>query len=87
MYQRFACVCGCDEVAHLRKGDQGLVEIKIGGDKLIEHGTETLKTLKNKIDTTGMEGPRFLMVLTGVVQYVCCRTDGLYVVTIGCLRE
>ena len=35
----------CDAVIHLRNGSYGLVEIKLGGDKLIEEGAQTLKTL------------------------------------------
>lgn len=41
----------CDAVVHLRNGKFGLVEIKLGGDKLIEEGATTLKTLAGKIDT------------------------------------
>ena len=37
---------------HLRNGDYGLVEIKLGGDKLIEIGSETLKDLASIIDIT-----------------------------------
>ncbi|MCI8851537.1 MAG: hypothetical protein HFE82_08415 [Erysipelotrichaceae bacterium] len=30
----------CDAVIHLRNGEYGLVEIKLGGDKLIQEGAE-----------------------------------------------
>ena len=33
----------CDAVVHLRNGVYGLVEIKLGGDRLISEGVETLK--------------------------------------------
>ncbi len=33
----------CDAVIHLCNGNYGLVEIKLGGDKLIEEGVRTLK--------------------------------------------
>lgn len=54
----------CDAVVHLRNGKFGLIEIKLGGDQLIEQGATTLKTLAAKIDTDKMKAPSFLMVLT-----------------------
>lgn len=77
----------CDAVVHLRNGSYGLVEIKLGGDKLIEEGADTLKALKNKIDTTKMQEPSFLMVLTGIGDYAYCRSDGVCVVPIGALKD
>ena len=56
----------CDAVIHLRNGSYGLIEIKIGGSKLIDEGADNLKTLSGKIDTTKMKKPSFLMVLTGI---------------------
>ena len=35
----------CDAVVHLRNGKYGLVEVKLGGDKLINEGAENLLTL------------------------------------------
>ena len=66
----------CDAVIHLRNGCYGLIEIKLGGDRLIEEGAENLKKLRNKIDTTKMKAPAFLMVLIGVGDYVYRRPDG-----------
>lgn len=77
----------CDSVVHLRNGGYGLVEIKLGGDKLIEEGVATLKSLAKKIDTTRMKEPSFLMVLTGTTSYAYRREDGIYVVPIGCLKD
>ena len=77
----------CDSVVHLRNGSYGLVEIKLGGDKLIEEGAATLKSLAKKIDTTRMKEPSFLMVLTGTTSYAYRREDGIYVVPIGCLKD
>ena len=77
----------CDAVVHLRNGDYGLVEIKIGGDKLINEGAENLKKLDKKIDTTKMKAASFLMVLTGTGDYAYRRPDGVYVVPIGCLKD
>ena len=77
----------CDAVIHLRNGQYGLVEIKLGGDTLINEGIENLKTLFNKIDTKKMKKPAFLMVLTGTGNYAYKRKDGVYVVPIGCLKD
>lgn len=77
----------CDAVVHLRNGSYGLIEIKLGGDKLIDEGAESLKTIADKIDTTKMKRPSFLMVLTGTSPYAYRREDGIYVVPIGCLKH
>lgn len=77
----------CDAVVHLRNGSYGLVEIKLGGDKLIEEGARTLATLAALIDTTKMKSPSFMMVLTGVGRYAYRRPDGVLVVPISCLRN
>jgi len=77
----------CDAVLHLRNGSFGLIEIKLGGDKLIDEGATTLKTLGKKIDTDKMKSPSFLMVLTGTGKYAFRREDGVYVVPIGCLKD
>ena len=77
----------CDTVIHLRNGSYGLIEIKLGGDKLIEEGCTSLKKLANKIDTDKMMEPSFLMVLTATGDYAYKRSDGIYVVPIGCLKD
>lgn len=77
----------CDAVIHLRNGSYGLVEIKLGGDKLIDEGVNTLKAFKDKIDTDVMNEPSFLMILTGIGDYAYRREDGIYVVPIGCLKD
>ena len=77
----------CDAVIHLRNGAYGLIEVKLGGDKLIEEGAENLKKLRDKIDTTKMKAPSFLMVLIGVGDYAYQRQDKVYVVPLGCLKD
>lgn len=77
----------CDAVIHLRNGQYGLVEIKLGGDKLIEDGAASLIALSGKIDTNKMKAPSFLMVLIGVGDFAYRRPDGVYVVPIGCLKD
>lgn len=77
----------CDAVIHLRNGKYGLIEIKLGGEKLIEEGVETLKSMKSKIDINKMNAPSFLMVITGIGDYAYQRPDGVLVVPIGCLKN
>ena len=77
----------CDAVVHLRNGDYGLVEIKLGGDNLIEEGASSLKELATKIDTTKMKTPSFMMVLIGIGSYAYQREDGVWVVPISCLKD
>lgn len=75
----------CDAVIHLRNGSYGLVEIKLGGDKLIEEGAQTLKTLSDLIDTNSMKKPSFMMVLCAQAPFAYKRNDGVYVVPITSL--
>ncbi len=77
----------CDAVVHLRNGQYGLIEIKLGGETLINDGVKTLLALSAQIDTTRMNAPAFKMVLTAVGEYAYRRPDdGVYVVPIGCLK-
>ena len=78
----------CDAVLHLRNGKYGLIEIKLGGEDLIKEGAKSLKDLADKIDTTKMKNPSFLMVLTGTGDFAYQREeDGVFVVPIGCLKD
>ena len=77
----------CDAVVHLRNGQYGLIEIKLGGDSLIKEGAETLNDLAGQIDTTRMKSPAFKMILTATGEYAYRRPeDGIYVIPIGCLK-
>ena len=77
----------CDAAVSLRDGRYGLVEIKLGGAPLIEHGAETLKKLASRLDTTKMAKPSFLMVLTAVGDCAYTRPDdGIIVCPIGALK-
>ena len=77
----------CDAVLHRRNGSYGLIEIKLGGKENIDKAVKTLTTLANNIDTTKMQAPSFLMVLTAVGNFAYRRSDGVYVIPIGCLRD
>lgn len=76
----------CDAVMHLEDGRWGAIEIKLGGDDLIEYGAQSLKTLQNKIvEKSEEKAPSFLMVLTAVGG-AYKREDGVYVAPINMLR-
>ncbi len=77
----------CDAVVHLRNGMYGLVEIKLGGEDLIEEGAKSLLKLRKVLDTEKMREPSFLMVLVGVGKYAYERDDGVLVVPAGCLKN
>lgn len=77
----------CDSVIHLRNGRYGLVEIKLGGQALIEEGAKTLNKFESLIDTQKMSGPSFKMILTAVGSLAYKREDGIYVVPIDCLKN
>lgn len=77
----------CDAVIHLRNGSYGLIEVKLGGDALINEGAANLLRLSEKIDTDKMEKPAFLMVLCGVAPFAYRREDGVFVVPISCLKD
>ncbi len=77
----------CDAVIHLRNGKYGLVEVKLGGDSLVNEGAASLLALAGKINTEKMNEPSFMMVLTGTGNYAYRRKDGVYVVPVGCLKD
>ena len=76
----------CDAVVHLDDGRWGAIEIKLGGDELVEAGANSLKLLKAKIEEKSDEmAPSFLMVLTAVGG-AYQREDGVYVAPINLLK-
>lgn len=77
----------CDAVIHLRDGQYGLVEIKLGGSAAIENAAKTLKSIALQIDADKMKEPSFLMVLVGDCPYAYRRPDGVFVVPVGTLRD
>lgn len=77
----------CDTVIHLKNGRYGLAEIKLGGQKFIEDAAENLKSLSNKIDTSKMPAPSFLMIVIGIGEFAYKREDGIFIVPIGCLKN
>ena len=77
----------CDTVIHMRNGTYGLIEIKLGGNKLIEEGAVNLNSLQDKIDTTKMNKPSFMAIIVGIGDYAYRREDGIYIIPISCLKN
>ena len=78
----------CDAVMRLENGSYGLIEIKTGGETLIEKGVRTLETLSSKIDTTRMPPPSFRIVLVAVGDFAYRRKeDGIIVCPVGCIKD
>ena len=76
----------CDAVVHLEDGRWGGIEIKLGGDDLINDGAESLKKLRDKIvEKSDEQAPSFLLVLTAVGG-AYKREDGVFVAPINLLR-
>ena len=72
-----------DAVIKLDDGRYGLIEVKLGS-KDIEEGAENLCKIEKLVIEHEMTAPSFKMVLTGT-ELAYRRTDGVYVVPIGCL--
>ncbi|MCQ2070914.1 MAG: DUF4143 domain-containing protein [archaeon] len=77
----------CDIVVHLRNGKYALIEVKLGGDSLIDEGAKTLKKVLGKIDLDSMGAPSFMAVVTGIGNRAYRREDGILVIPIGTLRN
>lgn len=73
----------CDTIVHLKDGRWAPIEIKLGGDNLIEEGAKNL--LKLKSDIAEKNQPSFMMILTATGP-AYRRQDGIYVVPINCLK-
>ncbi len=77
----------CDAVIHLRDGRYALIEVKLGGETLVEEGVATLKKVLSKIDTDRMGEPSFMAVITGTGRYAYRRSDGIYTIPLGVLKN
>ena len=65
----------CDAVVHLRDGSCGLVEVKLGGDRLVEEGAAAVNKLAGKLDLQKMKKPKFKMVLTAIGKFAYRRKE------------
>ena len=76
-----------DAIVHLEDGRWGAIEIKVGGEKLINEGLDSLRLFKEKIMKKSDENiPSFMMVLTAFGPLYKTR-DGIYVVPINMLKD
>lgn len=71
----------CDTIIHFDNGKWAAVEIKLGGEKLIEEGAKNLEKLKNVVENDNLIF-RMILTATGAAYR---RKDGIYVVPITCL--
>ena len=83
LYYRHNTDLEIDAIIHLRDGRWGAVEVKMGTND-IDKAAGNLKALRDKVDTSVMRDPSFLMILTAG-KYAYRRDDGVSVVPIGCL--
>lgn len=77
----------CDCVMHLHNGKYALIEIKLGGERLIEDGVKNLLRLEENINKDNMGAPSFKMVVVGAGAGAYQRKDGVWVVPVSCLRD
>ena len=68
-----------------QSGRWGAIEIKLGAG-YIDAAAKNLLRFKEKVNTEKCGEPAFLMVLTGTT-YSYRRDDGVYVVSIGSLKN
>jgi len=76
----------CDMIVSLRDGRSGLVEVKLGGDALIENAAKSLNDLYGKLDTSKTRTPSFRMVIVADGSFAYRRKDDVIVCPIGCLK-
>lgn len=74
-----------DAIIRTDDGKWGAVEIKLGAG-YIDEACENLLKFKDRVDIEKSGEPAFLMVLTGT-NYSYKRPDGIYVVSIGTLKD
>ena len=76
----------CDAILRTWDGQYALVEIKLGGDTLVEEGAASLTKLSDLIVAKGKTPPAFKMVLTAVGEFAYRRKDGIVVCPLGALK-
>ena len=74
-----------DAILRMPSGKWGAIEIKLGAGYIDEAANNLLK-FKEHVDTNKCGEPAFLLVLTGA-NYSYKRDDGVYVVSIGTLKN
>ena len=74
-----------DAILRTSNGTWGAIEIKLGAG-FIDQAAQNLLKFKEHVDTKKCGEPAFLLVLTGA-NYSYKRNDGVYVVSIGTLKD
>lgn len=74
-----------DAIFRISDGRWGAIEIKLGAG-FVDEAAKNLLKFKEKVDIKKCGEPSFLMVLTGT-NYSYKREDGIYVVSIGTLKN
>ena len=77
----------CDTVLHRRNGSYALIEVRLGGEKLINDAAASMTELAGNIDTGKMPAPSFMAVIVAAGKYAYRRQDGVFVIPIGCLKD
>lgn len=76
----------CDNVIHFDNGKYALIEIKLGGDKILEAESHLLELEKLISANEYLQKPEFMMIITGT-DMAYTLPSGILVVPIGCLRN
>ena len=74
-----------DLIVSLNDGRWAAIEVKLGEHQADEAAANLIR-LKNKVDTSRIGNPAFLMVLTGG-KFAYKRKDGVLVVPLACLKN
>ncbi|MCL2889579.1 MAG: DUF4143 domain-containing protein [Eggerthellaceae bacterium] len=74
-----------DAIVQLYDGSWAAVEVKLGGQSRIDKACEHLLQFEKRIDAEKMGKPAFMMVLTAG-EFAYRRSDGVFVVPLGCLK-
>ncbi len=75
-----------DAVIHLKNGKYGLIEIKLGGQSLIDEGVSTLTSLKNRIKQNNKKEPSFSMIIIASGD-AYTTNEGIHIVPINMLKN
>lgn len=76
----------CDAVIHLEDGRYGIIEIKLGGESLINYGRSRLNLLENRLINEGNHAPAFKMILTATGSAYTTE-DGVHIVPVNTLKD
>ena len=71
----------CDSIVHLENGDYALIEIKLGGEKLISEGIKNLHSLKKKLENDNKHLPSFMAIITATGP--AYTKDGVHIIPIN----